>query len=648
MAKPSRPLTPRQSGWLLATALTAALPHALHVPPWLIAVTTAILAWRAWLLQGHRPLPARPWLLLAAAAAVAGVLAEYRTPFGQNPGVALLLLFLALKQLEARTVRDGLATIYLACFLATAQFFYSQTIPIAVSVAFAAAAAMATLACLIDDQPTPAAQLRLIGRLSAQALPLMLVVFVLFPRVQGPLWGLPKDAHSGTTGLSDRMAPGSISELIQSDEVAFRVLFSGTAPPTDRRYWRGPVLTQFDGLTWSPLPAKPALQLPYRAGNREVEYEITLEPSGKPWLFALELPAHLPAEVYVSPDYLLLARAPLTERQRYQLSAFYDLPNDIDPQSEPSPAALALPPTLNPRIRELAARWRTAAADNDLEILRQATTFFRKQGLTYTLSPPLLGRDTADEFLFDSKAGFCEHFANAFAVALRAAGVPARVVTGYLGGEINNVDGYLTVRQSDAHAWVEVWLRGRGWQRIDPTAISAPMRVEANLAAAVPGDDRLPLWLRIHATWLHDLRMRWDAVANAWNQWVLGYNDDRQRDLLRRLGMSAPDWRSMTIALTIASGFVLAAIALLALRRRHRRDPVLALWLRACRRLARQGLERRPHEGPVDFAERVAIARPDLAIAVRSVAGEYAALRYGASPGLSLEDFRRSVAAFRP
>ena len=642
------PLSRLQSAWLVAAALAAAWPHFRHVPVWLALATTALLAWRGWQVAGNRRLPARPWLLAIAAGGLIGVLAEYRTPFGQNPGIALLLVFLGLKHLEARTVRDGLAATFLACFLTMAQLFHSQAIASALAVALASAVILVTLAALVDDQPTPADQLRLAGRLAAHALPLMLVAFILFPRVQGPLWGLPKDAHSGRSGLSDQMSPGTISELIQSDDIAFRARFDGPPPAAELRYWRGPVLTRFDGRTWRPRPSAPTLRLPYTAPAEAAStYDITLEASGKPWLFALERPSTLPANTYVSADGVMLTRAPVVERQRYRLAAFFAAPNWQTGDDDLLRAALALPSGFNPRTRELGAGWRSAAGTDDEEVLRQAIAFFRGQNLTYTLLPPLLGRDTADEFLFDTRAGFCEHFASAFAIALRSAGVPARVVTGYLGGESNPVDGYMIVRQSDAHAWVEVWMAG-GWRRIDPTAISAPRRLAADVAAALPAGDPLPAWLRIQNEWLRDLRWRWEAVANTWNQWLLGYDSERQRDLLRRLGMPSPDWRSMTVALGTASAIALTLLAVLTLRQRRRQDPLQALWLRACGRLGRSGLPRLGHEGPLAYAERVATARPEIATTVRDLADCYARLRYGPPDPAGITQLRRRVAEFKP
>ena len=649
MASPSAaPLTTSQSAWLLACAVAAVLPLVPHLPPWLSVAAMVTLAWRGWLAWDRRPLPARWLLILLAIAGCGGVLWQYQRLFGQNAGVALLMLFMALKQMETRAPRDGLAVVFLAYFLALSQFFYTQTIPAAIASFVGSVIATAALAHLTDARSNPLAQLRQAISLLVQAVPLMLLLFVLFPRIQGPLWGLPTDAHSGLTGLSDNMAPGSVSQLVQSDAIAFRVRFAGAMPAHPLLYWRGPVLNDFDGRTWRPGHGVPKPQLPYDVpGTGGFDYEVTLEADGKPWLFALELPGRLPPESLATRDFLLLAKAPVISRLRYAMRSFPGLPAGLD---EPEPVlrhALALPPGSNPRTRALAADWRRQA-DSDEAVLQLAKTFFFRQRLTYTLTPPLLGKDSADEFLFDSRQGFCEHFANAFAVAMRAAGIPARVVTGYQGGEVNPVDGYLTVRQYDAHAWTEVWLRGRGWLRVDPTAISAPTRIDLDLAAAVPATDALPLLMRADFGWLRDLRYRLDAVTNAWNQWVLGYNPDRQRDLLQRLGMPSPDWQSMGAALAVLSGLAMLALTAWNLRARRQLDPAGRLWRRVDRRLARRGLARRPQEGPLDYADRVGRAVPNLAAAIHDIADRYARLRYGRASARDLTELRRLVACFRP
>lgn len=648
----SAPLAPAQTWWLIATGVAVIAPLTPHVQPWLAVAATLALLWRAALAWYRKPLPSRWLLVLLVMAGTAGVLWQFRTLLGQNPGVALLILFLALKHLEARSVRDGLAIVFLAFFLALAQFFYSQVIPAAIASAAATLIATAALLALTDPRDAPLAILRRAGVMLLQALPLMLLLFVLFPRIQGPLWALPRDASSATTGLSDTMAPGSISQLSQSDAIAFRARFPEGLPAQKQLYWRGPVLPEFDGRAWRPLSERPRAQLPYRepaAGG--IEYEIIIEPHGHHWVLALELPGATTTDTLATRDYQLVAKEPIIVRQRHMLRAYPDLQAGANEDESLLRRALFLPEDSNPRIRALAAQWR-ASAQSDEDVLLAAQTFFRRQGLLYTLAPPRLGEQSADEFLFDTKQGFCEHFSNAFAVAMRAAGIPARVVTGYQGGEVNPVDGWLTVRQFDAHAWTEVWLAGRGWLRIDPTAISAPTRIDFNLASALPAGDPLPLLMRADLSWLRDIRFRWDAVANTWNQWVLGYNPDRQRDLLRRLGMSQPDWRNMTSALAVLCGVALLALTAWTLRHRQRRDPALALWDKLSRRLGRQGLARRPDEGPLDFAQRVATALPHAGADIHAIANLYAGLRYGAgTPAMfdaGMDELRRRMASFRP
>ncbi|HZV55303.1 MAG TPA: DUF3488 and transglutaminase-like domain-containing protein [Rhodocyclaceae bacterium] len=645
------PLATAQIWWLLATGVIVLVPLAPHAPPWLTAVAALALLWRGALAWWRQPLPARWLLILLVFAGCGAVTVQFRTLFGQNPGVALLILFMALKQLEARAARDGLAIVLLAYFLALAQFFYSQAIPAAIATAAAVLVATATLLSLADHRPSPPALLRQAGTMLLQALPFMLLLFVLFPRVQGPLWGLPKDANSGLTGMSDSMAPGAISQLSQSDAIAFRVRFSGPEPTRQQLYWRGPVLSEFDGRVWRASRELPRQQLPYaEPATGGIDYEVTLEAHGKPWLFALELPGQLPAEALATPDFQVLAKAPVISRQRYALHSYPALHAGLDEPTAVRQQALSLPEGSNRRIRALAASWR-AAATSDEDVLRQAEAFFLRQHLLYTLSPPLLGEQTADEFLFDTRQGFCEHFANAFVVAMRAAGVPARVVTGYQGGEINPVDGYLTVRQYDAHAWTEVWLPDRGWLRIDPTAISAPTRIDFNLAAAVPAGDPLPLLMRVDLAWLNDMRFRWDAVTNTWNQWVLGYNPERQRDLLRRLGMPQPDWRAMTAVLAVLCGIALLTLTAWTLRNRRRPDPAVAQWQELSRRLGRRGLARRPTEGPFDYGERIAAALPDIATEMRAITTLFCQLRYGKegeNRSRLIVELRRRVASFRP
>jgi transglutaminase-like putative cysteine protease len=647
-AETVRPLAPVQTWWLLATGLAAFLPLTPHVPAWLSAGAGLAFFWRAALAWWRRPLPTRWVLILVSLAGAGGVFLQYRTLLGQQAGVALLLLFLALKQLEARAPRDGLAIVLLAYFLTLTQFFENQSILVGFTLAGTLLVATAALASLTDAGARIRDLLRLAGTLLLQALPFMLILFVLFPRVSGPLWGLPRDAYSSLTGLSDNMSPGAINNLIQSDAIAFRVKFDGPVPERRELYWRGPVLTRLDGRTWRPDRRRGGAEVSYRIvdGSPEYRYTVTLEPHNKPWLFALEFPAVLPPESFVTADFQLHARKPVRERRRYEMRSHVDVLHAPEPPRVLA-AALELPAGANPRTVALGARWRAEEQNPALRVER-AIAFLRAQKLLYTLQPPLMGRNVADEFLFDHKRGFCEHFSASFVVLMRAAGVPARVVTGYQGGERNPVDDTWVIRQSDAHAWTEVWLDERGWVRVDPTAASAPARIEQNLAAALPFGDPLPFLAGAGLDWLRDLRYRWWAVSNAWNQWVLGYDPERQRAFLEKLGMSAPDWRKMTAALAILSGLVLLGLVAGMLWRRPRLDPAERQWRRLSRRLAKRGLARAAWEGPQDYARRVAAAQPAIAAEIHRIAALYAGLRYGSLPPDALDELRRRVAALSP
>ncbi len=650
MARSNRPVSRRQAWWLLASALAAFAPLTPQIPLWLSLTAGAAFAWRAALTWRQWHLPPRWLLVLLVAAGTAGVFLQYRTTLGRTPGVALLVVFLALKLLELRTARDSVATALLCYFLVLGQFLFTQTIPTAMLAGLTVLITTAALLAASDDRPQPQQQLRRAGLMLAQALPFMLLLFLLFPRVQGPLWGIPQDRFTAVSGLSDTMTPGSIAQLSQSDAIAFRVQFKGTVPPQSQLYWRGPVMPSFDGRSWRVTHTGGAYtDVPYPAIGAPVDYEVTLEPHGKFWLFALEMPATLPPDSALTSDYQPIARQAVRNRLRYTQRAW---PEAIAGANE-APGilrdALALPRAGNPRMRAISAGWRAQHGDDSAAILAAAENFFSGQFLVYTLNPPLLGADIVDEFLFDTKRGFCEHFAAAFVFALRAAGVPARVVAGYQGGEVNPVDGYLVVRQYDAHAWAEAWIAGRGWVRIDPTAISAPSRINSNLANAVPAGEDLPFLARSDLAWLRELRYRLDAVTNGWNQWVLGYNPQRQRDLLASLGLNEPDWRSMTAVLSVLCGGVMLALTAWILRNRLRVDPALKAWRRFTARLARRGIAWQPWEGPLAFAERAARQAPAHAASIEAIAALYARLRYGPAPQPSdLLRLKAEIAAFKP
>jgi transglutaminase-like putative cysteine protease len=627
-SNPGTQLQLRHLFWLLAGLALVAAPHSPRLPWWLNLIALILIAWRVYLGLSERALPKKWLLALFVVGGLFGVYFTYRTIFGRDSGVALLVLFLSLKLLELNNERDAMVLVLLTYFLALTNFFYSQTLPTAGLMLVSVLVNTASLVHFAAPGRALRANLKTAGVLLAQAAPVMLILFFLFPRVQGPLWGLPQDAYSGVTGLSDSMSPGLISRLSQSDAIAFRVKFQKDAPPMRQLYWRGPVFWHFDGRTWRPGEFRPFGQLKFEASGAPYDYEVTLEPHNHNWLFALELAAKLPPDANVTSDYMLISRTPVRARMRYDMRSYTSFAIRGADEADEIRRGLQLPRGFNPKARELAQSW-AASINSDAAIAQKALSYFREQGFVYTLEPPLLGRDSVDEFLFGSKQGFCEHYASSFAFLLRAAGVPARVVTGYQGGDINPVDGYMIVRQSDAHAWAEVWLNGRGWVRFDPTAAASPVRVESGVAAAVPATDPLPLMARTTLIWLRGVRYNLDALANKWNQLVLSYNPERQREFLTRVGMSEPSWENMAMTLFWGVGGLLALLTAWLLRRIRTTDPVQRLWLRFCAKLGKKGSPRSAHEGPADFVARTAERYPGEAERIRAIGERYIALRYG-------------------
>ncbi len=645
-------LPARHIYWLLLSLLTVMAPHAARVPWWVTVLALTLLAWRLHITIYGLSLPRKWLLLLIAVGTLAGVYLSYGRIFGRDSGVTLLLIMLTLKLLEMATLRDAMVLIFISYFLVITNFLFSQSIPTAI---YLLAAVWLITATMIgfqyrSHQPGYLYQLRNAGIMLLQSAPLMLVLFVLFPRVQGPIWGMPQDAYGGMTGLSDEMSPGSVSRLIVSDAIAFRVSFDAQMPPVNQLYWRGPVMWDFDGYTWT-VPRLPFVTpREYQALDNAVEYAVTVEPHGKRWLFALDLPARTPPRGLMTNDFQLMLPTNLTARLRYDMASHLSYRNNAEPSRYELQRALQLPGNANPRTRQFAASMRREAPD-ERAYVTAVLAMFRKENFYYTTTPPVLANDSVDEFLFSTRAGFCEHYASAFAVLMRAAGVPARIVTGYQGGEINTVGNYLTVRQADAHAWTEVWLPDAGWTRVDPTAAVSPARVEAGVAAAVPQTEALSLLLRGEYAWARRARMAWDSAANSWNQLVLGYTQDRQRQLMRYAGIDDATWKSLVTIMFVATAVIILLLAALTLHklRAARPDPVAAAYASFCERLARRGVTRHPSEGPENFRKRALAARPELTRPIDAISELYIRLRYGnaASDGDSLR-LREAVAAFRP
>ena len=630
--------------WLFAAAIATTAPHAGFLPIWVSALAALFLGWGFWLWYADRRLPGRWPLALILAGSCVAILAEYRTLLGRDAGVAMLVLFMAMKPLELRSKRDAMVIVTLGLFLLLTQYFHTQSIFTGLWLLLSI---WLLTAIFIRINGGPASTLRFSLRYAAmlclQSLPFLVALYLLFPRVSGPLWGVPEDTFSSRTGLSERMTPGSIAELVQSGEIAFRVRFDGSPPPKHKLYWRGPVLDQFDGTTWQPAPeAGPLPQV--EPLSPPIGYETTMEPHSHTWLLALDAPTGLPPESTLSSRLIAQQRQAITTRQRFHLTAALDYRFNPDEKSSVLTRNLNLPADFNPRTRRLAAEW-AAEAKAPQEIIAKALTLFNRE-FTYTLRPPRLGRDSIDEFLFVTRRGFCEHYAAAFVFLMRAAGIPARVVTGYQGGDQNPLDGYLIVRQSDAHAWAEVWLSGKGWQRVDPTAAVSPSRIETGIASALPLGEPLPAFVQLRADWLRGLRDRWEAVNNAWNQYLIGYDPERQRQLLSQLGFPDANWRDLGTLLAAVCLTLLSLLTGWALYHRPRLDPAQKLWQKALRHLARRQVNCPPWETPLALCARVSDQRPELAMPFRRVTEAYLRARYGAAPN-DLNALRAAVAQLK-
>lgn len=641
---PPRQLDVRNVFWLLAAMVFVVCPHLLRLPNWLAIFFLAVVAWRAWISWSALRSPPRPLMWAITILALVGVFVGFGRIVGREGGVALLILMASLKLLEMRNQRDVILCIYLGFFLVLTNFLFSQSIPLGLYMIACVWIFVGTLVGFnrVGRSATVAERLRPAGALLVQALPLMVAFFILFPRTTGPLWALPTDSRSGLSGLSDSMTPGNIASLIKSDALAFRVQFDGEMPPYRTLYWRGPVMVDFDGSTWKMRNYVSGGSVDHPRRERPVRYTIHLEPTGKNWLFALDVPGSIPPGATLLSDMQMRFRRPLMERLRYDMTSYVDYRFGLNANKVQLDSALRYDDSRNPRTVALGRQW--AAENPDARaIVAKAAILFNSGTFTYTLEPPLLNRQHPfDDFLFNSKQGFCEHYSGAFTLLMRAAGVPARVVTGYQGGEVNPINGELIVRQADAHAWSEIWVADQGWVRVDPTASVSPLRVENGVNAAMGPIGVMPALIQADPTGLiASMRYAWHAANSQWEEWVVGYNFDRQREFFSNLGYPKVDWRTLgfwLMAAIIAVG-IAVTIGLLLHERPPRREASLLAWNRFCAKLASAGLTRAPHEGPLDYLARVSAAHPALASTAGEITRRYIDARYG--PGASREDLRR-------
>ncbi|MDP2226294.1 MAG: DUF3488 and transglutaminase-like domain-containing protein [Moraxellaceae bacterium] len=662
-------MTLRARYWQMMALIVALAPQYDRLPPWLSVAVLLACVWRLPRVEQRLGVPGNVLRVLLLLGGLAGVFYSHRTLFGAEGGVSFLVLCAALKLLETRNARDMFVLSVLDIFLLATAFLFSQTLLLTVYVALALVVIVGALMVLQQREGVSTRQtLWRAGVMVGQAAPLMLVLFVFFPRLP-PMWTLNLTEGSGKTGMSDSMSPGDIASLGQSTAVAFRVEFEGEPPPRSKMYWRGLVLANFDGQRWtqSELVNNPGAlanwdmrEMPswaptlYLGAEQPIAYKVVLEASDEPWLFALGLSQSFTPNVGLMRDYSLRYRSPVFERMRYEARTFPGA--RLDPDELPDwlrRETLQLPRNGNSLARAQARRWVNAYGDGR-RYIRHVLDWFRTERFYYTLEPPPLGDNRIDEFLFSTRRGFCEHYASSFVFMMRAAGLPARVVVGYQGGEKNELGQHWLVRQLDAHAWAEVWLPGEGWVSVDPTAAVAPDRIERGASGLANersywGDSGVSALRYGNYRMFRQLRAAVDYVNYRWQRDVLGYDSRNQDSFMRRLLGDTSLLRRLAVMTGILT--TLAGLMLLWSLYGHRpySHPADRSYRRFCRQMAAKGIVREPGEAPQAYAERIGREKPALAARAQAITSLYLALRYrpaASGEPVLLRRFRRLVRGF--
>lgn len=652
-----QPAIPRISlTWLLVAQALVIVPHLGHLPLWVIGLWLGCAGWRVQIFRmrvGYPTRLAKGGLMLAAAA---GVFASRGSLVGLDAGVVLLIAAFVLKLVELRSQRDALVLILLGFFCVVTAYLFDDSL---LAAAYSLLPVSALLAALIGLQQSrlamrPWPTLRLALGLLAQALPLMLLLFVFFPRL-GPLWTLPNPNNQALSGLSDSMTPADIAELSKSDELVFTATFNGAPPARTQLYWRALTLEHFDGRRWSQAPLVSRQDAPqWLPSGQPWEYSVIAQASGRNWLFALDVARSEEGGVQARRDFSLQYQRPIDQPLRYQVRSWPDVLRDANLPLSSLADSLQLPAEGDPRSRAWARELQARHPQPDA-LVQALLQHFNREPYHYTLKPPPVGIDSIDEFLFRTRRGFCAHYAGAMTFVLRAAGIPARVVAGYQGGELNPRGNFFTVRQFDAHAWVEYWQAGQGWTSVDPTFAVAPERIEQGLEQALSGEQSFladsplsPLRYR-QVAWLNQLRLGWDDLNHGWQRWVLGYQGAQQLQLLQRW-FGRMDGQLLGLALVGGGGLLLGLLALFLFKPwRRERDPLLRQFRRFELLLARHGLPRQAAEGPRAYAERAARQLPAQAEAIRAFAQTFEAQQYGAATldaqalARRLRELRRSL-----
>lgn len=625
--------------WLLVAQALVIVPQLTHLPLWIIGLWLVCAGWRIQIYRMRAAYPTRPYRIVLMLFAASSVVLSRGSLIGLDAGAVLLTAAFILKLVEMRSRRDALVVIFLGFFVVVVGYLFDDGLVLAL---LSLLPIVALLAAMIGLQQSslathPLETLRVAGSLLLQAVPLMIVLFLFFPRF-GPIWSLPMSGSQGVVGLADNMTPADIAQLSQSSELAFRVSFDGPLPAHRTLYWRALTLQQFDGRRWSqgaggvygPAPA-------WEKRGPALHYNVIMQPSGQSWLFSLDIPETTAAGTRLGSDFSLRQRSPVSQALQYSATSWPQALRQTKLDKAQREQALQLPETGDPRSRAWAKQLQAQYPQPEA-LVQALLRHFNQEPYFYTLKPQVLGVDSVDEFLFDTRRGFCAHYAGAMTFVLRAAGIPTRVVAGYQGGELNPDGNYLAVRQYDAHAWVEYWREGQGWTSVDPTFQVAPSRIEQGLEQALDADEdfqgnsAFTSMLAKRFGWINSLRMTWDNLNYDWQRWVLGYRNDQQLQLFQRLFGSA-DWQKIGIGLVAGLAGLMAALALWLFKPwRRQRDPQQREFQKFETLLARHALHRHTGEGARAFAERAMLHLPTQAAAIEAFAVAFEAQRYGGQP----------------
>ncbi len=615
---------------LLSAIGLITLPHAWNVRPVTFAFFATLLLWRSLAVWREAWLPNRfvVYGLIAVGAMV--LYSQHQGIFGRDAGTALFLVALALKLFELNRERDVYLVTFLAFIVAASQFLYLQSIVMAGYILLVSALLLMALTLQVSKQ-TPAVQaLKTASLIVVQALPLAMLIFLLFPRIEAPRWHWLENENQAKSGLSKVMEPGSISELSLSGELVFRVRFVGDMPPPEQRYWRGPVYTHTDGIRWTASERRYPQTTSPRFHGKVYRYKLMMEPQREHWVFGLEMARQFDPPLARNSQYQLITSQAPGSRAEYKISSdtAYDtgeLGNDERAEN------LQLPRPPSARLTELVKQLKGFDAAPEIYI-GNLLRYFREEGFFYTLLPPRMPDNPIETFLFESRHGFCSHYATAFVYLMRIAHIPARVVGGYQGGEFNKIGGFLEIRQADAHAWAEVWLKDKGWVRFDPTSAIAPERIErgvdVDLQLASGAVNFAPVVADATAlSWLKRGRQLWQSIDYGWQRWVINYDTRNQRQFLHLLGIDGMG--ALVKALAGGVALIILPLAWWLLRQpRSRIDRAVVYYQQFLAKLAKADIQIAVGEGPADFCRRARQQRPELAAQIEQITALFIRLRY--------------------